>query len=224
MDKGWKSVLRLDKNSAGRDFACGDIHGCFDDLERELWKLRFDKAADRLFCVGDLIDRGPSSELVADYLNSPWFFSVMGNHELMFLMANRDTPERHSYFHSHFLNGGEWAYGMPKQKYDAIQATVQKLPLVIRVGNAIVVHAALPAVESLGEIEKDPAPYTETILWFRGRYPAVNVPGIERIYAGHSILEKPERTGKYVNIDTGAFLRHWGERGKLTVLEIGKDD
>jgi len=45
-------------NKKGRDFVCGDIHGCFDQLEEKLSQVNFDKSTDRLFCVGDLIDRG----------------------------------------------------------------------------------------------------------------------------------------------------------------------
>ena len=77
----WKSILRLERNNAGKDFVCGDIHGCFDDLEMELRTIRFNKTKDRLFSVGDLIDRGPKSELAAAYMNSFWFFPLMGNHE-----------------------------------------------------------------------------------------------------------------------------------------------
>jgi hypothetical protein len=54
-------LLALPANTAGRDFVCGDIHGCFDELDAALAKLQFDPAVDRLISVGDLVDRGPRS-------------------------------------------------------------------------------------------------------------------------------------------------------------------
>jgi hypothetical protein len=95
------------------------------------------------------------------------------------------------------------------------------LPLIIQVGNVIVVHAALPAVESLETIEKTPEDYLETALWHRGDYPPLRIPGIEAVYVGHTITPLPYVSGKITNIDTGAFLKYWGREGKLTLKKIG---
>lgn len=48
-------------NEVGKDFIVGDIHGCLDQLKFQLSVTGFDKSKDRLFSVGDLIDRGPDS-------------------------------------------------------------------------------------------------------------------------------------------------------------------
>ena len=52
----------IPKNIKGRDFVVGDIHGHYDLLKTELKTVGFDKQKDRLFSVGDIIDRGPKSE------------------------------------------------------------------------------------------------------------------------------------------------------------------
>lgn len=48
-------VQRFDRNTAGRDFVIGDIHGCFDQVGEALARVHFDESCDRLFAVGDLI-------------------------------------------------------------------------------------------------------------------------------------------------------------------------
>jgi serine/threonine protein phosphatase 1 len=71
-------LLVLPANTTGRDFVCGDIHGCFDALDAQLEQLAFDAAMDRLISVGDLIDRGPRSADALHYLRKPWLHAVMG--------------------------------------------------------------------------------------------------------------------------------------------------
>ena len=55
------AMPRFAQNTVGRDFAVGDIHGCFTELQRGLDAIGFDPSTDRLFSVGDLVDRGPES-------------------------------------------------------------------------------------------------------------------------------------------------------------------
>jgi serine/threonine protein phosphatase 1 len=232
MTGNWKSVLRLEKNTSGRDFACGDIHGCFDGMEKGLKGIGFDRNKDRLFCVGDLIDRGLHSEYADEYIKEPWFFSVLGNHEEMAIMAIIDTEERKKYKMNHckmnlrkinhckahhIENGGKWLYKTKDEKKRKIFSAIDSLPLIIQVGEAVIVHAALPAVKSLEEIEKAPFDFFDTALWHRDSYPPVLIPGIKAVYVGHTPVEKPVRDGKVINIDTGAVFRN----GRLTILEIG---
>jgi serine/threonine protein phosphatase 1 len=80
-----RSLERLARNRRGRDLIIGDIHGHFSRVERELARVGFDPARDRLICVGDLIDRGPESVLAAQWLELPWFHAVMGNHDASLL-------------------------------------------------------------------------------------------------------------------------------------------
>jgi serine/threonine protein phosphatase 1 len=226
---GWKSVLRLEKNKNGRDFVCGDIHGCFSYLEEQLIEIGFSKNSDRLFCVGDLIDRGPESRMAADYIEMDWFYSVLGNHEEMFLMsiAATDTVEREYYIDDHIRNGGGWAYKNSRKlscKIKKLFQVVDKLPLVIQVGDVIIAHAAVPAVQSLKDIETNPYKYLETILWERKSFSPIFIPGISKIYVGHTIVTEPTVYGITTNIDTGAFMKYRERiKGKLTVLEIGKE-
>jgi bis(5'-nucleosyl)-tetraphosphatase (symmetrical) len=68
-------------------YVVGDIQGCYDPLARLLEKVRFDPSQDRLWAVGDLVNRGPKSLKTLRFLKSlgERFTSVLGNHDLHFL-------------------------------------------------------------------------------------------------------------------------------------------
>lgn len=76
-----KFIKHYSANQFGRDFVVGDIHGCYDELIKLIEYVSFDYTKDRMFCTGDLIDRGPKSEESINLLTKPWFHSVLGNHE-----------------------------------------------------------------------------------------------------------------------------------------------
>ncbi len=67
-------------------YVLGDIHGCFDSLQNLLSLLPLNKG-DQLWCVGDLINRGPDSLKVLQWAqnNDSWVQIILGNHELHFL-------------------------------------------------------------------------------------------------------------------------------------------
>ena len=68
-------------------YAVGDIQGCYKHLKRLLKQAGFSPAADRLWCVGDMINRGPHSLDTLRFLQDlqPAPVLVLGNHDLHFL-------------------------------------------------------------------------------------------------------------------------------------------
>lgn len=91
-------------NKKGRDFIIGDLHGCYDLLINLMDHVGFNIEIDRMFSVGDLIDRGPDSLKCLKLVKEKWFYPVKGNHEDMFLKAILQDNGW-----GNFLgNGGEW--------------------------------------------------------------------------------------------------------------------
>ena len=66
------------------DYVVGDIQGCFDTLDALLNKVAFNPELDTLYCVGDLINRGPKSLETLEFLYSlgDSVKIVLGNHDL----------------------------------------------------------------------------------------------------------------------------------------------
>ena len=55
-------TVRIAENpGSGRDFVIGDVHGEFPTLEWLLDRVAFAPDRDRLFALGDRVDRGPQS-------------------------------------------------------------------------------------------------------------------------------------------------------------------
>lgn len=224
----------FDVNTAGRDFVVGDVHGHFEMLDALLADIGFTPAVDRLFCTGDLIDRGPCSEDVLDWLSRPWFHAVRGNHEQMvldYIAGTGDAPR-------HARNGGAWFYELPHARQAQISAALCSMPVALQVrlyeGHAIgVIHAECPSWEKglswqesirLLVARQHPGQPNALMqaLYARGkitRQDATPIQGISTVYVGHSTVPQVTRHGNVAYIDTGCSFAD----GHLSAIELGSE-
>lgn len=214
-------LQKFQENTQGKDYVVGDIHGCFTKLRATLEEIGFDESVDRLFSVGDLVDRGPESEECLDWLAKPWFHAVRGNHEQMaidLLVHGEDPYARH--------NGMGWILDLPKSHQKLFAEAFSDLPIAleIAVGNKKygIVHAEVP-VSDWNKLEEvlngnTAAAYHNATMWNRDRYRHNDksvVDNVELVYVGHTPLKDVRAYGNVLYIDTGAVFG-----GTLTVLEI----
>ncbi|MGE8386251.1 MAG: metallophosphoesterase, partial [Pseudomonas putida] len=68
-------------------YAVGDLQGCLQPLKCLLDRVGFNPAVDRLWLVGDLVNRGPESLETLRFLYSirQSLVCVLGNHDLHLL-------------------------------------------------------------------------------------------------------------------------------------------
>lgn len=214
-------VLRFERNEHGRDFVVGDIHGSFSALQTALDTIGFSAATDRLFCTGDLVDRGPESHLVVEWLEKPWFSSTQGNHDLMASDYALDAPNALSSLSNH---GGDWLLGLLKAEQIRVGERLRALPLAIRIetaeGSVGLVHADFP-FDDWREVD---TPFSEDdrqiCLWSTMRFDRVyqtEVSNVRALIHGHVTLSVPKKLGNVLFIDTGGWMPG---KGHFTFVEL----
>lgn len=220
-----KMIKHFDINKSGRDFVVGDIHGCFEMLKQSLFDIKFDSNIDRLFSVGDMVDRGHKSEDCIKWIDKPWFHAVRGNHEQMAIDTFYGEWDAGNYMG----NGGAWFLGLSTEEQRCYVEAFEQLPLIIEVetesGLQGIVHAEYPTDNW---IDKDSGikdtvrgmAFKNVCLWSRGRFKNKDdsiIEGVNHVFVGHTPVNNPIMLGNTVYIDTGDVFKR-----KLTVIQINK--
>jgi Calcineurin-like phosphoesterase. len=221
-------VHRFARNTIGRDFAVGDIHGHFTRLYTALNHIGFESGKDRLFSVGDLVDRGPESEQALKWLAEPWFRAVQGNHEDMCIRWPNGNMDAGNYA----ANGGGWNVANTPDVQRQFSDAFGVLPVAIEVeteaGPVGIVHADCPFASWSDFIFAltDPAvtrnglcTAIDAAMWSRERIQSEDKSGVDDVRAvivGHTPLKRPAVLGNVYHIDTGGWLRD----GHFTFIDL----
>lgn len=78
-------------------YAIGDLQGCFTAFQRLVDLIRFDPSQDKLWLVGDIVNRGPDSLPLLRTIKQAGdaIIMVLGNHDLHLLMVAAGIAKSH---------------------------------------------------------------------------------------------------------------------------------
>ncbi len=129
-------------------YIISDIHGEYELFIKLLQKINFSRQ-DELICCGDMIDKGPNSVRLLQFIKSmPNVKCIMGNHELEFLkyywgMTQEEVVDFDvvlAKIQAYFSDG----YLLDWELVDWLEA----LPFYVERNNFICVHAGIPLDDS----------------------------------------------------------------------------
>lgn len=194
-----------------RKIFIGDVHGHYQGLKL-LWKLLSPTAADHVYFVGDLIDRGPQSAQVVDFVRQYGTGCVMGNHEQLLINAFNDGSVRSSCLKGWLYSGGQStlsSYRGETKVFLEHLNWMRSLPLFLDLDDVWLVHAGLNPhlpIEEQSDYE---------MCWIRETFHSTSRPYFDDkwIVTGHTITFTFDginpgqiAAGKgWYDIDTGAY-------------------
>ena len=207
-------------------YGIGDVHGCFLSMLNLLVKIEQDRSnsgaeKSTVVFLGDLIDRGPSSKQVIEFLMSykpDWteLAFVRGNHEEVMLdVMSGNLSAMRSWFE---FGGKDCArsYGVenfgqllinPDHIMMALQRNVPKEHLAFMdsfsdafaFGDYLMVHAGIKPKVAI----EDQSPYD--MRWIRSSFLNYDKPHPVKVVHGHTVVENgPENHNNRIAVDTGA--------------------
>ena len=200
----------------------GDVHGHYDGL-MQLVAMIAPTSEDTLHFVGDLIDRGPKSFQVMEYVRQHNYPCVLGNHEHLLLNAFPENNPNLGAFQGWLHSGGQptlTSYPDTEKLLEHVE-WLKQLPLYIDLDDIFLVHAGLdPAKPLRSQTQMDlcwirdvfhssPEPFFEDKLVITGHTITFTLPGVQpgEIAQGNG----------WIDIDTGAYHPR---SGWLTAVDI----
>jgi serine/threonine protein phosphatase 1 len=205
-----------------RRIIIGDVHGHYDGLMTLLEAIAPDRH-DQVYFLGDLIDRGPASAQVVDFVCNSSYSCLLGNHEQLMLEA--------------FPNGRIYTPALQAWLYSGGKSTVasygdagiliehldwfRTLPFYLDLGDVWLVHAGIDPRKPLD------MQTAQEFCWIRDDFHSSPQPYFpdKLIITGHTITftlpnvapgEIAQGCG-WLDIDTGAYHP---KSGWLTGLDL----
>jgi len=208
-------------------YAIGDIHGGKRTFQALLSKLPLRKG-DRLYLLGDYIDRGPDSRGVLDtilsLLNAGFDVRpLLGNHEDMLL---KNISGEHDVWSRYWLEmfGTETLYSFEVSTPAEIPAHylnfLGSLKLIATENDFVLVHAGLNFL--VDDPLKKSVPFQ--CLWLKSGYTQKDKIGGRTLLTGHTVTTigqiKESLRSPRICLDNGAFTNRLPEYGNLVALNL----
>jgi bis(5'-nucleosyl)-tetraphosphatase (symmetrical) len=134
------------------DYLIGDVQGCFNSLNTLLRKINFRIDRDKLFFLGDVVNRGKQSLATLDFIQSSTDNTsmVLGNHDFHLLACALGVKNP--------TNKDTFTDVLSSKKRTQLIDFLLQQPLLIQHKGALLVHAGIPpqwgAKEALKQAKK----------------------------------------------------------------------
>lgn len=205
-----------------RRICIGDVHGHYQGL-MVLLEAIAPTTADQIYFLGDLIDRGPESAQVVEFVKQSPYACLMGNHELLMLDAFPNHQISQPALQAWLYSGGREtviSYGEPGVAVEHLE-WMRSLPPYLDLGDVWLVHAGVHPHLPIA------AQTMEEFCWIRKEFHAMQQPYFsdKLIITGHTITftlpgiapGKLAQGCGWLDIDTGAYHP---KSGWLTGLDL----
>ncbi|MDJ0902836.1 MAG: metallophosphoesterase family protein [Xenococcus sp. MO_188.B8] len=204
-----------------RRIIIGDVHGHYDTLIALLESVA-PNTEDQVYFLGDLIDRGPKSAEVVDFVMKNNYNCLRGNHEEMLLDVVGNGKVSVQLYQGWLYSGGHatvtsYDSKIPQEHIDWLKG----LPLYMDLGDVWLVHAGISPHIPLNQQT------AEQFCWIREDFHAITQPYFpdKLIITGHTITFtfpgiQPGQLASgngWLDIETGAYHQN---SGWLTALDI----
>jgi len=195
----------------------GDIHGCYNTLKKLVEKIKNKYPDIKIFCVGDLVDRGNNSFEVIEYVIAEKIHYTLGNHDYMFYSNMRDPFSLMA--KSWNYNGAETTLTSYKDKLDKMDRhldTIISAPLFYNLDDCFISHAGISKSikknlpkkflsndSQLDEILKNDLSNQTSIIWARGEL--LNIGKLQVVGHTHRKEVLFDEVSNALYIDTTAY-------------------
>lgn len=190
-----------------RRLAIGDIHGCSRTFGKLLEKIDLSKN-DELYILGDMINRGLSSDKVLDEIidlqkNGYNIHPIRGNHEQLIINLLEETPETINKYLRYYKSKN--LLNKKEQIKKSYLKFIESTQLYLENDNSIFVHAAL-------DLSRDDI-FSNRDFMLYSRYQRGNVKNLngKRLFHGHvatdikTIRKTIEQKAAIIGIDNGCI-------------------
>lgn len=209
-------------DTSSRRIVIGDVHGHYDGLMKLLEAIS-PGSDDQVYFLGDLIDRGPQSAQVIDFVRQNRYHCLLGNHEQLLLESFPQGQIFNPALQAWLYSGGRAtvaSYGDAALLLEHLN-WLRTLPIYLDLGDYWLVHAGVHPRLPLDQQT------TQEFCWIREEFHSTTRPYFadKLIITGHTITftlpgVTPGALAQgcgWLDIDTGAYHP---KSGWLTGLDL----